>query len=193
MIKPTGRHVVSGPKPTIPYFFDFEFHDNGRMIEPISLGIVPLHGRQEQYIEFDFDERRVCRENPWVAQNVLPLLTWRPQDRLSMDMAQLAILDMVTPPAFGHDVEFWAYNGSYDWVVMCQIFGSMTNLPKHFPHHVMDLKQAYIQRGRPNGVKPPKAATAHNALQDVRWNRRFYNGLVRTGMAPSLSGPTSQE
>lgn len=37
--------------------------------------------------------------------------------------------------------EFYAYYGDYDWVVFCQLFGRMIDLPKGFPMYCKDLKQ----------------------------------------------------
>lgn len=36
---------------------------------------------------------------------------------------------------------FYAYYADYDWVVFCQIFGKMIDLPKGFPMYCRDLKQ----------------------------------------------------
>jgi hypothetical protein len=166
-----------------PLFIDFEFDEDGRTIDPISLGIVDLKGR-ELYIEFDFDPHRV-RRNDWVWQNVVPKLGWHADDRLSIPKARKKILDFVQ--AERHAPEFWAYYASYDWVCWCQLFGRMIDKPSGFPHLCFDLQQWYLQLGRPEGVKPPDPEGEHNALIDARWNAEFYRRLtvyVRTGGAP---------
>lgn len=158
------------------YFFDTEFHDDGISIEPISLGIVDDSDRA-LYMEFDFDEERVRHENPWVAQNVLPLLRWPRSNRISRadGAARLADFCRSTP---NRQLQFWAYNAAYDWTLVCQLFGGMTNLPDWFPHNCMDLKQVYEMLGNPDGVKPAKDEGAdHNALFDARKNRQMYAAL----------------
>ena len=88
----------------------------------------------------------------------------------------------------GDDLEpqFWAYYADYDWVVFCQLWGIMINLPEHFPKYCMDLKQAAIHLGRPE--LPKQSGTEHDALADARWNRDVWhfledkNFITDTGM-----------
>lgn len=53
------------------YFYDFEFNEDGKTIEPISLGVVCSDGREFYAVSTDFDRNR-CNE--WVKDNVLPNL-----------------------------------------------------------------------------------------------------------------------
>ncbi len=46
------------------------------------------------------------------------------------------------PDKFGRP-EFWAYYADYDWVVLCQLFGTMMDLPAHWPMFCMDIKQLW--------------------------------------------------
>ena len=39
------------------------------------------------------------------------------------------------------NVHFYAYYADYDWVVFCQLFGTMMQLPEGFPMYCIDLKQ----------------------------------------------------
>jgi hypothetical protein len=41
--------------------------------------------------------------------------------------------------------EFYAYYADYDWVVFCQLFGKMNDLPKGFPQYCKDLKQSLVE------------------------------------------------
>ena len=95
--------------------------------------------------------------------------------------AKAAILDFLGlpkhPAESKKNIEFWAYYGDYDWVVFCQIFGTMMDLPEPLPKFCMDLMQWYWQLGCPKGVRPPKPFKAHNALADADWNLSFYKKL----------------
>jgi 3'-5' exoribonuclease-like protein len=159
------------------YFKDFEFNEDGRVIEPISLGMVCEDGR-ELYMEFQFDEDKVRETNPWVRDNVLPLLTWPKNKRVDFEEARIQLYNFI-----GSDRHtevspiFWGYFCDYDWVCFCRIYGKMVDLPSHFPKYCMDLQQYYKQLGSPSGVKPPKAKSEHNSLVDARWNRQFYRSL----------------
>ncbi len=152
------------------YFLDTEFDENGETIVPISLALVS-EGGEELYMEFDF-EPGTC--NQWVLENVIPHLHC---DRLHTRRdAKLSILEFV-----GGDEkpEFWAYFADYDWILFCQLFGRMVDLPHHFPHLCLDLQQEFIRLGRPDDVKPPPPSNAHNALADAKWNLDFHYRMQR--------------
>jgi hypothetical protein len=86
------------------------------------------------------------------------------------------ILDFV-----GDQPEFYAYFADYDWVVFCQLFGRMKELPVHFPQYCMDLKQMMTERGLDKQWKRealPEPEKSHNALEDALWNRDLYNIIV---------------
>ena len=159
------------------YFIDFEFDEDGRTIEPISLGIArDLPNEQGgYYMEFAFDVDKVARTNPWVWGNVLPLLTWEPAQRFSKEQARDEILRII-----GNDPEpeFWGYYCDYDWVVFCQLFGRMVELPDHFPRICMDVHQMAKMLRAPKMLRPPKSAREHNALVDALWIRDFYRVLA---------------
>ena len=50
------------------YFFDFEFIEDGKTIDPISLGLVCEDGRE---LYFVFEECDWSKANDWVVENVL--------------------------------------------------------------------------------------------------------------------------
>lgn len=68
--------------------------------------------------------------------------------------------------------EFWAYYADYDWVVFCQLFGTMMDLPKGFPMYCRDIKQLCDELGNPK--LPEQGKGEHDALEDARWNREAY-------------------
>ncbi len=154
------------------YFLDTEFEEDGETIMPISLAIVRENG-PDLLVEFDFDWNR-ARKNPFVKKNVLPYVG--KQLELSREEGAKAIVDLV-----GDDPSpvFWAYYADYDWVLLCQLFGRMIDLPDHFPKYCMDLQQWWIQIGHPKDAKPEKPREEHNALADAYWNRAFYWNLKR--------------
>jgi hypothetical protein len=74
--------------------------------------------------------------------------------------------------------EIWAYYADYDWVVFCQLFGTMMDLPKGFPMYCRDIKQWCDMLGNP--PLPSQGDGEHSALEDARWNRKAWeclNGL----------------
>jgi len=87
--------------------------------------------------------------------------------------------------------EFYSYYSAYDWVVFCQLFGKMNNLPKGFPMYCKDLKQeldtaidveydengmgkAHILSTFKDLPNYPKQTNKHNALADAKWNKELH-------------------
>jgi hypothetical protein len=80
------------------------------------------------------------------------------------------------------DIEFYAYYGDYDWVVLCSLFGTMMDLPKHFPKFCFDLKQTMEDNGLSVRWKQehcPDPVGAHNALVDARWNYALFQTIKK--------------
>ncbi len=147
------------------YFLDTEFHEDGRIIDLISLALVAEDGRQLYCISSEFDPER-CTD--WVKANVLPHIN--PVLGVPRSDIRDRVLSFV-----GDDPkpEFWGYYADYDWVVLCQLFGRMVDLPGHFPKHCRDLKQL---AGK---IKLPKQTGAeHHALLDAHWIRDSFVWLT---------------
>jgi len=151
------------------YFFDTEFLDDGKTIEAISIGIKAEDGR-ELYEEFDFNEERVYADE-WLVKNVVPHLSSDTAQRKSKERIKLILIDFI-----GNDPnpEFWAWYASYDWVVLCQLFGPMINLPKSFPKYVKDLKFICDINNISSKDLPKIELGSHNALVDARWLNDSY-------------------
>jgi hypothetical protein len=150
---------------------DTEFVEDGKTIMPISLALVCEDGR-ELYIEFKHDEEK-ARAHDFVRENVLPHL--RGQEQYTRKQAAERITQFL---GVGHEPEIWAYFADYDWVLFCQVFGTMMDLPEGCPHFCMDLMQWWAQLGYPRGVKPPKSIKVHDALVDAVWNFQFHQNLT---------------
>lgn len=166
------------------YWLDTEFIEDGKTIDLISIGIVCEDGREFYRLNYDCN---YSRANEWVKANVLNLLPskpipqiylseetflkvslegWRNKDRIADE-----IKEFCSPEKYGKP-EFWAYYADYDWVVFCQLFGTMTDLPKGFPMYCRDIKQECDRLGNPK--LPDKQSTEHNALNDAKWNKLAY-------------------
>lgn len=140
-------------------FFDTEFIEDGKTIDLISIGLVKESG------ETLYLENKECdhsKASEWVKENVLPHLTGRTFSREE-------IAEKVKDFA-GQSPEFWGYYADYDWVVLCQLFGTMMDLPrdKDWPMYCRDLKQLCDSLGNPK--LPEQESTEHNALEDAKWN-----------------------
>ena len=97
---------------------------------------------------------------------------WRYRQSIAHD-----ILEFCDPKLYGKP-EFWGYYADYDWVVLCQLFGAMINLPKGWPMYCKDLKQLCDDLGNPNLGEAVPQKDEHHALADARWNKDVYAFLT---------------
>lgn len=166
------------------FWFDTEFIDDGQSIDLISIGIVAEDGRRYYAVSLDANYDNA---GEWVKANVLPLLPSRPEtinysdpsvsSRIKEEgllwrtRSQIAIdlLDFL-----GSSPEMWAYFADYDWVVFCQIFGSMMDLPTGYPMYCRDLKQECDRLGFADF---PLQENEHNALSDAVWCKSLWERL----------------
>lgn len=168
------------------YFLDTEFIEDGKTIELLSIGIVADDGR-EFYAENS--EADLSRADDWVKENVIRHLWSQQKDKrtgnawsrdggtdglMPPGMIARMVCQFCDPEKYGTP-EFWAYYADYDWVVFCQLFGRMIDLPKGFPMMCMDLKQLAIHKRLDKS--PAQSETEHHALADARWNKELSRTL----------------
>lgn len=150
------------------YFLDTEFMESGHLfpLTLLSIGIVAEDGREFYAVNAEADRTLA---NDWVKANVFPHIGITHRMR-HVDIGH-AISDFV-----GQDKpEFWGYYADYDWVVFCQLFGAMVDLPSGWPMYCRDLKQWCNQLGDP--MLPSQNSTEHNALHDARWDKQVWEFL----------------
>lgn len=155
-------------------FFDTEFIEDGKTIDLISIGMVREDGRQFYIISSEFNE---AKASEWVKQNVISKLGTVEPRYTRAEIAE-AILEFVG----NEKPEFWAYYADYDWVVLCQLYGTMMDLPKGWPMFCMDLKQLLESVGNPKIEKLPEDQ-AHNALSDAVWVANAHTALTARKLA----------
>lgn len=164
------------------FYLDTEFVEDGETIMPISIGIVTDTGKTF-YIELAFDEEK-AEAHDFVRENVLPHL--REKVRYSREQAAKMVEAFVftcvsgeTKAGEDEEIEFWAYYADYDWVLLCQLFGTMMDLPEGFPKFCMDLQQLWVMMGSDAALKPEKPEDAHYALADAQWNMEFHRNMQK--------------
>jgi hypothetical protein len=153
------------------WFIDTEFNEDGRTIELISIALVSEAGEEYHAVSSQFDPD-AC--NDWVKANVLPNLPSEPRNTrktIAGDIRKLVLRD--------GKPEFWGYFCDYDWVVLCQLFGRMVDLPDGFPCFCLDLKQEMHRQGVKKERLPAQTGTEHDALEDAKWIREAWLFLQR--------------
>ena len=157
------------------YFYDTEFIDNGRTIELISIGVAAEDGREYYAISTEFNPERA---GSWVRKHVLPKLPspssqlWRSRRQIRTELEDFFGIDGDEP------IELWAWVGAYDHVVLCQLWGPMTDLPPAIPRFTRELRQFWEDLGSPR--MPPRPRDAHDALVDAKHNLVRFR-LMTTG------------
>ena len=181
------------------YWLDTEFIEDGKTIDLISIGLVAEDGR-ELYLQRDAANFKAGSD--WVWRNVYPNLLHfdfrlggRACKREQMNDTlrdvhegrcskheecawYTDLRDMIRsfcdPKRYGKP-EFWGYYADYDWVVLCQLFGTMMDLPKDWPMYCRDIKQLCDDKGNP--PLPEQGKGEHHALADARWNKVAWDFL----------------
>jgi hypothetical protein len=154
------------------FFYDTEFMEEPGFLQLISIGVVDESGENEFYccnLDADLD-----RANDWVKENVIPQLPrgaffdrkWEHENLLKEKL--LKFLN----PSEKDPVELWGYYSSFDYVILCWLFGRMVDLPSGMPMITFDIRQLCHHLG--NVILPPQEKGEHDALEDARWNRKSF-------------------
>lgn len=146
-------------------WFDTEFMEDGRTIELLSLGAVREDGA---CFYAEAQEADYMKANEWVAKNVLPKMvggtSLQPRRWIADSFRSFC----------GEKPELWAYYADYDWVVLCQLYGRMVDLPKGWPMYCRDVKQLCDSLGNP---RLPENVGEHHALADAKWTKQAWEFL----------------
>lgn len=160
------------------FWYDTEFIEDGRTIELVSIGVVAEDGREYYAVSTEFDPATAV---PWVRDNVLGQLpppgdpAWRTRAQVRDDLLEM----------LGDDPQLWAWIGPYDHLVLVQLWGDMTALPRHIPRFTRDVKQLWEHLGRPPQERQPSGA--HHALADARHVRVRWEALAERAYLLGLS------
>lgn len=162
-------------------YMDWEFLEDGKTIEPISVGLVAEDGREYYAVNRDMPHKRIAKHD-WLARNVVPSLPRIHGDRrLQVGRRNPLALDFEHPDMLPRhriaagvrrfiqatpDVELWGWYSAYDHVCLAQLFGRMIDLPEGVPMWTNDLRQEVGRLGDPR--MPEQDSGVHNALADAR-------------------------
>lgn len=163
-------------------FYDCKLNERGRdlPIQLVSIGMVRGDGH-ELYLVNQEALSNVVR-NPWLSVNAVPELPIRFDDPyifewdkghedyenvVALDSIPPLILDFLTRDLELDPAELWAWQGAYDHVALCQLFGAMGELPAGVPMFTHSLQQLHEEH--PQVVLPPQPIRHHNAMHDARW------------------------
>jgi len=172
--------------------YDFEFLEDGRHIELISIGMVCDDGREYYAVNRDMPVRKI-RKHKWLMENVVPGLPkghgdakihmpkrwlFHYADPVVKHRARIAddVMDFIR--AAGPDVQLWANYGAYDHVCLAQLWGRMIDLPEGVPMFTHDIQQERSRLGFSWDQLPQQESGEHNALADARHNQAVRRWLA---------------
>jgi hypothetical protein len=151
----------------VQIFFDTEFIDDGKTVDLVSIGLVRADGAEYYAEPAECDRAKGCE---WVQKNVISQLTGpvKPRSTIADEIRHFC----------GENPEFWAYYAAYDWLALCQLYGRMLDTPFGWPHFVNDIQSLRYWKG---GIaKLPQVEAEHHALHDARWNKQFFDHILRS-------------
>ena len=170
------------------YFLDTELNekvDTPFGVDFISIGLVNEGGGSYYGVNRDFN-RAAARENAWVQEHVVGKLpaTDDPAWQTVAEIRQNA-LAMFKP---AKEVEIWARNGSYDFFILCRLFGGMNQLRQTLKQEkgiekisFRDMNELH-RRYTTEGVTPQPEDTHHIAVHDALQELRDFNAMMRQRM-----------
>lgn len=192
------------------YWYDTEFIERGfqHPVDGISWGVKAEDGRKYYAISAEFNMYAAWHKvepdgTYWLRENVirhLPLVR-NAEDEILFDVTGTPRIDhsnefvksrrqiaaelkkffrLDEREKYG-DPELWAWYADYDHVVLCQLFGTMAQLPEGMPMYTNDLKQEVARAGNP--PMPKQVGDEHHALSDAEhleqmWLRAANLGIV---------------
>ena len=162
-------------------YLDTEFMENGETVKPLSIAMLAETGQSIYMVISDAPREEA---NEFVQTMVLPYIDIPPFDIIepiqnSTYIASEGVQTYVRCPKqdagtilknwvakITHQPEFWAWFATYDWLIICQLYGHMTDIPRPWPMYVNDL------RTNPNSIltpfeEPNLDIPPHHALHDV--------------------------
>lgn len=155
-------------------FFDTEFIEDGKTIEMLSIGLVREDG--ETYYAESVEAIPFWEiADFWVKQNVIAHLKSNNSSDFVPELKKRSRIAKEIVEFVGKEPEFWAYYADYDWVVLCQLYGRMIDLPEGWPMFCRDIIQLRHDLGSPE--LPSQAGIEHIAIDDALWNKEAYEFL----------------
>jgi len=155
------------------FFIDTEFVDDGKTIELISIGIVSHDGRE--YYAQSAEFLQYGTPTPWLLEHVIPHLDNEWTERATIRDEVKAFMD---PEKYGKP-EIWAWCGSYDHIALCQLFGTMMDIPAGWPYSIHDIQNVLDDREISDDQLPRQEGNAHNALEDAQHIKKLWGYIAR--------------
>lgn len=176
-------------------YYDWEFFEDGKTIEPISIGIAAEDG-STYYAVFENAPMEKMVRDPFHKRHIIPYLPTqvemsrpgvqelRPKIKLNVLHSDIKPEGKIANEVYhfmtkdGRTPELWAYYAAYDHVRLAQLFGRMIDMPSMLPKRTNDIAQEAARLGLDIGDLPDQKANVHKAIDDALWNREAHEFLI---------------
>jgi hypothetical protein len=202
----------------VKFYVDFEFHEffvdyykgsffnkkkiSTHTIQPMEVAIVDETGKVYHYYYNDFDVNAAW-DNVWLKDNVL--FKWFENDVFSKTdhlvfnkqwvksfiklygYSRQTIAYYIQNIA-GTNPEFYGYYADYNWVALCNSFGTMVKLPNNFTRYCKDIKQMlddfvtqnHTSIGEVVGYHDyPQNDDEHDCVSNATFNKNLHEWLLK--------------
>lgn len=155
------------------YYLDTEFIDDGKTVELISIGVVAEDGREYYAINNEAD---LSKASEWVATHVVNHLpdkadkSWKSRATIRDELLQFLV--------HGGLPTIYGWFSAYDFLVFCQLWGTMMSLPRQLPHFFVDLRTIMEDRNIVGIPRPKQSGQAHKAIDDARWTKEMHEWIL---------------
>ncbi|HZU01543.1 MAG TPA: 3'-5' exoribonuclease [Ktedonobacteraceae bacterium] len=165
------------------YFLDTEFIDTGSTIDLISIGVVSEDGREYYKQNLKYFGRVCCHDDmrdvpQWIIDNVFSSLSCDTSVWSDRTVMKAEILHFIDNEQYGKP-ELWGWCSGYDWVALCQLFGTMMGVPDGWPHYIKDIQFLLDDYGLSDDALPQQEEGLHNALSDAKHIKKIWEFLSR--------------
>ncbi len=172
-------------------WYDTEFLEQGpsNPIRLISIGMAREDGAELYAINSDMHPGLITHHD-WLNKHVVKYLpinskgtNWdydhkeakylRTRSQIREEVKHFVLNSLSEP-------QLWAWYGSYDHVVLAQLFDTMAKLPTGFPMWTNDLRQEF-ERLPGDIAVPHQNINLHRAIDDARWCRETWRSIFPSG------------
>ncbi len=100
---------------------------------------------------------------------------WRTREQLRNEVTAFLDTEKYGKP------EFIGWCSSYDHVALCQLHGTMMDIPDGWPHYIKDLQFILDEQGITDDMLPQQETGLHNALADAKHIQLLWNTYCKPG------------
>ena len=167
-------------------FFDTEFTGLHQKTTLISLGIISECGKTFYAELTDYDKAQI---DDWLRQNVIANLFFTPKTENeqvdfgdgcfayvgNIEGLKTALEEWLSQ--FGK-VQMWSDCLSYDWVLLCEIFGHAFNMPEKVNYIPLDICTLFFAKGIDADINREEYAGTTEQLNEVyKWANKKHNAM----------------